>query len=80
LAARVAKEGGSTEAAKLEYAFLLAMSRLPDTHEQKVLAQALARYRAVLDKEGKLRDEEQQQAWLGVARTLLNSDEFLTRE
>ena len=73
-AARVLREGGDQP---IGYAFQLAMSRQPDTRETQLLAEALARHRAVLDREGKLTD---QASWLGVARALLNSDEFVTRE
>ncbi len=73
-AARILREGGDQP---IVYAFQLAMSRQPDTREAQLLAEALARHRAVLDREGKLTD---QASWLGVARALLNSDEFVTRE
>ncbi len=77
LTARVLKEGGADAQSRIDRAFVFAFSRHPDERERQILTDTLARHRAVLDKEGKLTD---QASWLGVTRTLLNADEFVTRE
>ncbi len=68
LAARVLKEGGDDDGARLRYAFRLCLARAPKEREQQRLAEVLAR-------EGK-----GPEGWVTVARVLLNLDEFITRE
>jgi mono/diheme cytochrome c family protein len=68
LAARVLREGGEEDAARLRYAFRLCLARQPNEREQQRLAELLARQPAG------------NEAWVTVARVLLNLDEFITRE
>jgi mono/diheme cytochrome c family protein len=68
LAARVLREGGADDGARLRYAFRLCLARAPKERERQRLAELLAR-------EGKGAE-----AWVTVARVLLNLDEFITRE
>jgi mono/diheme cytochrome c family protein len=68
LAARVRREGGSDDDARLRYAFRLCLARAPKEREQQRLGELLAR-------EGR-----GPEAWVTVARVLLNLDEFITRE
>jgi hypothetical protein len=72
LAARVLREGGEDDAGRLRYAFRLCLARQPNTREQQRLGELLARERA-----GAAPADE---AWVTVARVLLNLDEFITRE
>jgi mono/diheme cytochrome c family protein len=72
LAARVQREGGADDATRLGYGFRLCLARQPNPREQMRLTELMARRRA----EGATPDE----AWLTVARVLLNLDEFITRE
>ncbi len=72
LAARVLREAGPDDAGRLRYAFRLCLARPPSGREQQRLGELLARRRA----EAASPDE----AWLTVARVLLNLDEFITRE
>jgi len=68
LAARVLREGGADDGDRLRYAFRLCLARAPNEREQQRLAELLAR-------EGRTGE-----AWVTVARVLLNLDEFITRE
>jgi hypothetical protein len=68
LAARVQREGGRDDAERLRYAFRLCLARAPNGREQQRLGELLAR-------EGR-----GSEAWVTVARVLLNLDEFITRE
>ncbi|HEX5273217.1 MAG TPA: DUF1549 and DUF1553 domain-containing protein, partial [Gemmataceae bacterium] len=68
LAARVLREGGADDAARLRYAFRLCLARAPKSREQRRLAEVLAR------------EGNGPEAWVTVARVLLNLDEFITRE
>src|SRR5262249_60702885 len=68
LAARVLREGGTDDAARLRYAFRLCLARAPKEREQQRLTEVLAR-------EGK-----GPEAWVTVARGLLNLDAFIRRE
>jgi mono/diheme cytochrome c family protein len=72
LAARVLREGGGNDGARLRHGFRLCLAREPNGHERQRLGELLARQRA----EGASPDE----AWVTVARVLLNLDEFITRE
>jgi len=68
LAARVLREGGADDTERLRYAFRLCLARQPREREQQRLGELLAR-------EGRGAE-----AWVTVARVLLNLDEFITRE
>ncbi len=68
LAARALREGGSDDRERLRHAFRLCLARAPNEREQQRLAELLAR-------EGR-----GPEAWVTVARVLLNLDEFITRE
>jgi hypothetical protein len=90
LAARLLKEPGS-ESERIERAFRLCYARAASASERDTLASFLARRRQLarnnpqLDKampvaELKQVEPAEAAAWFGVARALLNSDEFITRE
>jgi mono/diheme cytochrome c family protein len=68
LAVRVLREGGADDGERLRYAFRLCLARAPKEREEQRLAELLAR-------EGR-----NPEAWVTVARVLLNLDEFITRE
>jgi hypothetical protein len=68
LAARVQREGGADDGERLRYAFRLCLARQPNERELQRLAELLARQPANAE------------AWVTVARVLLNLDEFITRE
>lgn len=72
LAQRIAAVPAASDGERLDAAFRICLSRGPAPGEKAVLAELLGRARA----EG--RDPER--AWFMVARTLLNLDEFITRE
>ncbi len=65
---------------KLEGLFLQCLGRKPAESERASLAGYLDRQTALLAKEGKSTAESQKGAWAGLARVLLNTDEFITRE
>ena len=65
---------------KLEGLFLQCLGRKPVESERASLAGYLDRQTAILAKEGKSAEESQKGAWAGLARVLLNTDEFITRE
>ncbi len=65
---------------KLEGLFLQCLGRKPVESERASLAGYLDRQTAILTKEGKSTAESQKGAWAGLARVLLNTDEFITRE
>lgn len=73
-ARRIVEAPMASESERLEYAFRVCLSRFPEPHEKAVMADLLdaARKHGVADKPEK--------QWLMVARTLLNLDEFITRE
>jgi mono/diheme cytochrome c family protein len=68
LAQRILRDGGQNDAARIAYAFRLCLGRTPSERERQALERLLQR-------QGK-----QQDAWISVARVLLNLDEFITRE
>jgi hypothetical protein len=94
LAGRVLREGGASDAQRLEYAFRLCVARKPSADETEVLTRMLDRQRrrfAASDaKPGDLLGENRNlfanvsgpeaAAWVSVARVLLNLDETITRE
>lgn len=69
LAERIQREAPADR--RLEYAFQLALSRSPRSHEH-------ARLRALWEAEQ--HEHGEQAAWVSVARVLLNLDETITRE
>ncbi|MEZ5351946.1 MAG: DUF1553 domain-containing protein [Bryobacteraceae bacterium] len=73
LAARVLREGGSDFDSRIGLAFTLALGRAPDDFEKQVMAKTLDAWQGEGSATGRT-------AWTGVARALLNLDEFLTRE
>jgi hypothetical protein len=75
LARRVLSEGPKEEAARLEYAFRLCLSRQPGRDEARRLGDALQNQLAA-----ETGDTRQVAAWTTVARVLLNLDETITRE
>jgi hypothetical protein len=95
LAERMMKEGGSTPADRIAYAFRLTLARDPTPAERDVLVAAFERLRRqyatdkaaaekVVGQGEKPRDPELEvaelAAYAGVASVILNTDEALTRE
>jgi hypothetical protein len=92
LAARVLKERLTTDAARMDLAFRLCLSRTPDPAEKQRLLHLLDQElealekspeeaAAVLDRKPDLHaDVKQLAAWTAVSRVLLNLDETITRE
>jgi hypothetical protein len=92
LARRVITEGPIDPAQRMRYAFRLCLSREPTDIELNRLAQLwhelVADSKAVADSARPLADAAQvtgvepgeAAAWVALARTILNLDEFLTRE
>jgi hypothetical protein len=79
LAVRVMAEKEAT-GERLARMFALANGREPEAGERQTLAKYLDRQTGILESEGKRGAELEQAAWTGVARVLLNTDEFITRE
>src|SRR5262245_46196815 len=92
LAARVLREAPPNDRERARYAFRLCLGRMPSDKEQRallrLLGQELADYQkapqdatvvAALKPELGL-DGRQLAAWTGMARVLINLDEFITRE
>ncbi len=95
LAARMLREGGDHDHARLAYGFLLATAREPDGHEPRILRASLNRYRdryrtspedaerylatGEHPRDGGL-DAPELAAYTAVASLLLNLDEAITRE
>ena len=71
LAARILKEGPTKDAARIDYAFRLCLSRTPTSAERARLITLLKRERAGSD---------ESTAWTAVSRVLLNLDETISRE
>jgi len=71
LAARVLKEGPKADAARIEHAFRLCLSRPPAKDEHKRLLELLRNESVSTDELA---------AWTAVSRVLLNLDETITRE
>ena len=69
LAERISSAPMATDEDKLHYAFMLCLGRAPEASEVLVLSNLL-----------KKSSGDQTSAWFPVARTLLNLDEFITRE
>ena len=67
-------------AARIDQVFTLCMGRKPAAEERASLAKYVDRQSAILAQEGKSAEEVQKGAWAGLARVLMNLDEFITRE
>ncbi len=93
-AAKILREGGSTDAKRITYAYRHAVSRSPDSQERKLLDALLEagrdEFRAAPEKarmlvstgQAKLvenLDAPELAAWTGVARAILNLNEVVTR-
>lgn len=76
LAARVLREGGATEASRLDHAFRLCVSRPPTASERTRL---LALLRDLQTPNATDPAATPQAAWTTIARVLLNLDETITR-
>jgi mono/diheme cytochrome c family protein len=71
LAARIEREGGATDASRIDYAFRLCVARTPTRDESRRVADLLAQLQPTASA---------REAWITVARVLLNLDETITRE
>ncbi len=94
LAERIVREGGDTEASRLEFAYRLVLSRKPKGAEREVLLKLLHQHRKEFESEAeaakKLQnvglkptsedtDTAELSAWTSVARVLLNLHETMMR-
>ncbi len=70
-AKRIAAAPMESDGEKLRYAFRASLNREPEAHEMQVLSSLLEDFRKA---------SPAPDPWLGVARTLFNLDEFITRE
>jgi hypothetical protein len=71
LAARILTNGPKTDAARIDHAFRLCLSRPPSKAEKQRLLELLHKELAAVD---------ESTAWTTVSRVLLNLDETITRE
>ena len=71
LARRIAEAPMASDSERLDFAFRVCLSRPPEGNEKAILSDLLAKADPALHPE---------KAWMMVARTLLNLDEFITRE
>jgi hypothetical protein len=93
-AEKILKEGGKTDADKIDFAFTRTLSRSPKPKEKEVLLNLVVEYRKSLAKDPKAAKEflsvgdkpaskefpeEELAAWGGVARALFNLHETITR-
>ncbi len=72
LAKRTLREGGKSDAERIRHAFRLAVSRTPEAAE-------LAELEAFLNKQ-RARQKSPEEAWMALARVILNLDETITKE
>jgi len=77
LAERIEREGGADEAARIDFAFKLCVARPPTADEARRVSELL---RQVQEPVGDVPAATPREAWLTVARVLLNLDETITRE
>ncbi|MCB1237622.1 MAG: DUF1553 domain-containing protein, partial [Verrucomicrobiae bacterium] len=75
-AARILKEGGRTDAERLDYAWRLALARPPEPDEVATLTTLMDKQRKAAPKAG----AGEQAAYTLAARVLLNLDETFTKE
>jgi hypothetical protein len=81
LADRVRNESGPGDRERVRYAYRLCLSREPTSGELRKLEGYLMATRTELGLPGATgRDSHPQSEWVGLARALLNLDEFITRE
>ena len=91
IAVRVLREAPPAWNARLDYAFQLCFARNPLERERQLLTESFQRLKVMLDKEpDAVRnltlvdvpgvDRLELAAWVGIGRSLLNTDEFVTRE
>ena len=91
LAARVLREGPSADTERLDYVFRVCLGRGPSQTEKDRVSTFLHRQRQRLMEEPKLATElypgsldgaapAEMGAWIALSRSLLNLDEFITRE
>ncbi|MBC7365719.1 MAG: PSD1 domain-containing protein [Undibacterium sp.] len=79
LAARIEREGGATDAARLDYAFNLCTSRAPTVTERTRLLDLLRDLQQPAKAPATDPAATPQEAWIIVSRVLLNLDETITR-
>jgi hypothetical protein len=77
LADRIEREGGADDAAKIDLAFKLCVSRAPTADEAGRIQDLLTQ---VQQPAGDVAAATPKEAWMTVARVLLNLDETITRE
>ena len=70
LAERIAAASMTSDAERVDYAFRLCVAREPSSEEREVVLKLLKEQQ----------EKHPETAWMLVARTLLNLDEFVTRE
>jgi hypothetical protein len=91
LAIRVLQESPSSWNDRLDHAFQLVLSRRPTERERQLMTDSFQRHKAMLDSNPEAvqkltlielpgADSLELGAWVGVVRSLLNLDEFMTRE
>ena len=76
LGRRLAAESKMNNAARIQLAFRLCVGRNPDDFEHRAVSDLLAEQKRLATNP----ENAEATAWIGVARTLLNLDEFITRE
>jgi hypothetical protein len=77
LVKRIESEGGGTDRARIDFLFKTALGRAATQPETETIGRLLFAERNDLQIEAAKREKS---AWLAVARVLLNTDEFITRE
>jgi hypothetical protein len=81
LASRILREGPATDAGRIEFAYRVTVGRKPAAGESARLLGFLATEKDELATHpAPALGDPQTAAWMAVARVLLNTDEFLTRE
>jgi mono/diheme cytochrome c family protein len=79
LAARVQREGGATDAARLDYAFNVCVSRAPTAIERTRLLDLLSDLQKPAKAPATDPAATPEEAWITISRVLLNLDETITR-
>ena len=92
LGKRVVEKGPGDEMGRIRYAFRLALGRNPSDREADLLSQMLIKQKGLFEQDTEsaekfvgsdqpsVLDSASAAAWIVAARTLMNLDEFLTRE